>query len=373
MKFNEGKSLKRILILRGSSQYVSPKTYNVQEIGLAKALVKLGWNVVIVSSGPQECNLKIDENIEWIELKRIGKTFGFPKGVDKIIKDFKPDIIQCQDITNLATYQALLSKIKLRVPLVISLGEYKTNGFLKSIFTHITARSIKNHTSAVLCKTKSAMEFSKRLGLNSTFYAPVGIDRNVYVEKEDFDDWWISELQTRKRNGEQILCHIGRLDKLDNVEFIISVLKKLPKNFSLLLIGEPKEFVNKFIDNEIKKRLIITGAVPNKFIGIALSNSDLYLACSKYEIFGMSAAESIFHGCPVFGYSTGGIKEIVRPDHNGWLLSERDSNEWANKIKSIFSHEEMDNMKRNCMESGESLTWDFRAIIYNQIYIKFIN
>ncbi|GAA3319074.1 hypothetical protein GCM10020331_024450 [Ectobacillus funiculus] len=62
--------------------------------------------------------MKLDENIDWIELERKGKTIGWPQGSLRIIEQFQPDIIQCQDITNPATYQALISKIKLGTPLV---------------------------------------------------------------------------------------------------------------------------------------------------------------------------------------------------------------------------------------------------------------
>ncbi|MFB9760927.1 glycosyltransferase family 4 protein [Ectobacillus funiculus] len=362
------KCKQKILILRGSSQYVSPKTYNVQEIGLAKALVRLGWKVLIISSGPKELTMKLDENIDWIELERKGKTIGWPQGSLRIIEQFQPDIIQCQDITNPATYQALISKIKLGTPLVFSLGEYKTNGHIKSLFTKITAKAIKNHVSAVLCKTKSSMEFSNSLGLSSNFYAPVGIDENVYVRRENLDDWWINEIENRRNNGEYILCHVGRLDKHDNIEFIFKIMKNLPKKFTLVLIGEPKSYANKLIDDDIKDRVIVTGAVPNKYIGIALSNSDLYLACSEYEIFGMSAAESIFHGCPVLGYSTGGIREIIQHETNGWLLSRREPNEWATMINKLFNTDQISHAKRGCAETGKSLTWNSRATVYNQIY-----
>ncbi|GAA3319076.1 hypothetical protein GCM10020331_024460 [Ectobacillus funiculus] len=145
--------------------------------------------------------------------------------------------------------------------------------------------------------------------------------------------------------------------------------KNLPKKFTLVLIGEPKSYANKLIDDDIKDRVIVTGAVPNKYIGIALSNSDLYLACSEYEIFGMSAAESIFHGCPVLGYSTGGIREIIQHETNGWLLSRREPNEWATMINKLFNTDQISHAKkRGCAETGKSLTWNSRATVYNQIY-----
>lgn len=359
---------KKLLILRGGSQYVSPERYNVQEIGLAKILAKLGWEILIISSGPENRTININNNIEWVELKRFGKTFGWPMGSLSLIKRFNPDLIQQQDISNPTSFIALVAKLKLNVPLVLSLGEYKYKGKLKSLFTNFASFCLRGAVSSVLCKTYSSMEFSKKLGFENNFYTPIGIDESAYSKKENLSFNWVSELKIRREKGQRILCHIGRLDKHDNSEFLCNLMKNLPEHFSLLLIGEPVNHVKKFIDEKIANRIILTGSVPNKYVGKALENSDLYIACSKYEIFGMSAVESIYHGCPVVGFSTGGIKEIINDGENGWKLNTRETMGWVNLILDIFEKEDVDKLKIKCKSLKNLYTWGHRAIAYNEVY-----
>ncbi len=360
---------KKLLILRGSSQYVSPDHYNVQEIGLAKVLAEKGWKILIISSGPEKRRLTLGENIEWLELKRFGTTFGWPFGSLKEIRRFEPDILQLQDITNVASFIALIAINQLKIPLVLSLGEYTFNGALKAAFTKVTSLFLKKRVRKVFCKTNSSIEFSKKLGFKESLYAPIGIDETAYSKLEDIENLgWLNELKLRRENGERILCHIGRLDKHDNSEFVCGVLRQLPPDFSLLLIGEPVDHARKFIDKSIENRIILTGRVPNKDIGTALKYSDLYLACSEVEIFGMSAVESIFHGCPVMGYATGGIKEIVQDEVNGIKMKTRNIEDWALHIERLFNESKIEILKNKCSNNNEQYTWKTRALVYDQGY-----
>lgn len=363
---------KRILILRGSSQYVTPGSYNIQEVGLAKALVSSGWKVLIISSGPKEKSVNYGENIEWLELKRVGTKFGWPKDTLNVVQKFKPDIIQCQDITNPSTYIALLIKYKFKIPLVLSIGEYKLNGGLTSIFTKVTALVSRRNTEAILCKTNSSLSFAKSLGFKNRIYAPVGIDESVYAEEARANEnkAWMDKIVEARRKGDYLLCHIGRLDKGDNIKFLFDILRELPSGFKLVVVGEPKDYAESLIDNQIKNNVILTGAVPNELIGAVLKHSDLYLSCSEYEIFGMAAAESIYHNCPVIGYSTGGIKEIIIDKVTGLLVEEREVKTWATIIQKLVNSDEFKKMKVGCNQERENLKWSKRAMVYEQAYKK---
>lgn len=374
-KLNNGqKHNNKIVILRGSSQYVTPSLYNVQEIGLAKSLVKQGWDVLIISSGPKENETRVSEKITWLELKRRGKRFGWPISAIQKIKAFSPDIIQLQDITNTATFQAIISKKINRTPLILSLGEYQSSSKINYLITKAFSIILHPYVSNVLCKTRSSIKFAKQLGFKNCILAPIGIDDTVYEKNFVTEPSWMKELKEYKKMGNKILCHAGRLDKQDNVPFILKTIEMLPEQYKLILIGEPREYAANLIGERLKSRVILTGRLPNKFIGIVFGFCDLYLACSKYEIFGMSAVESIYSGLPVLGYSTGGIKEIVQNKLTGWLLEKRDFNEWANKISDIFCQEENLNIvAKNCAQNSSMLTWNYRSILYQNTYERLIN
>ena len=48
-------AMKHLFILRSSLSYTDQKTYNSQEIGLAKDLCKKGYKVSVVLAGREEC------------------------------------------------------------------------------------------------------------------------------------------------------------------------------------------------------------------------------------------------------------------------------------------------------------------------------
>lgn len=364
---------RRLVILKGGSQYVTPALYNIQEIGLGKALAGRGWDVLILSSGPRLYREKINDHVEWVELKRIGRRMGWPKGALGEIRRFAPDAIQLQDITNTATFQAVTARVTSKVPLVLSLGEYRSKTRFTNIITHIFAWTAKPFVDAVLCKTEASAAYAEKLGFRKTIYAPVGIDESVYVNDPQEHLEWRKKLRDARNAGFKVLCHIGRLDKQENVPFLLKILKQLPDRYILLLVGEPVSYVKKIMDKALQKRVILTGRIANKYIGLAMRLSDLYLACSKYEIFGMSAAESVYHGLPVLGFSTGGIREIIEQDKSGWLLDRRDPHEWSALIERIFTQEGTLEEKRNyCAGIGQKLTWTCRSTIYNSTYRRLI-
>ncbi|HUC91108.1 MAG TPA: glycosyltransferase family 4 protein [Paenibacillus sp.] len=367
--FNVQRQRKKLLIVRGSSQYVNPENYNVQEIGLGKVLTQLGWDVTILSSGPKEVINQYGDNLRWIELKRVGGKFGYPRSSFSRILSIGADLIQIQDLTNVSTYIAYAASIRSGTPLVMSYGEYAAKNRIKRWVNHFISASVRGRIRSVLCKTNSAMRHAETLRLPGLCYAPIGIDNAAYINNINENVSLLAEIATSRRSGKKIICHIGRMDKEDNIDFLLSVLHRLGDSYALLLIGEPKKYVQ---SNEkfaaIQERIICTGKIPNKFIGLYLAASDLYAACSKYEIFGMSAAESIFHGCPVIGYATGGIAEIITDGSNGILMKTRKPEEWAARIAHLFHNGESDELKAGCHETRQQLTWEHRALVYDNVY-----
>lgn len=360
---------KRLIIFRGNSQYVNPNSYNVQEIGLGRTLVKLNWDVTIYSSGDREETYEYGDHLRWVELKRKGGKYGWPSSGYQLLKEGQPDLVQIQDIGNLSTYMAYAASFVNKAPMVMSFGEYNPANKLKRIVNSVIASNVRSRIRGVLCKTNSAIEYAHHLRLPNVHYAPVGIDPSAYSQQADEREELLDSLSRWRQSGGRVLAHIGRLDKGDNAEFLLSVAGLLETDCKLVLVGEPKEFVMKLPGYEaLKDRIVLTGRVPNRDIGQILKSTDLYMAVSKYEIFGMSAAESIFHGCPVIGFATGGIPEIVTDARNGILMKHRNPKEWAARIDSSFAGNEADRLRQGCESTGHSLTWEHRAVVYDQLY-----
>ncbi|MWC27317.1 glycosyltransferase family 4 protein [Paenibacillus sp. MMS18-CY102] len=364
-------SANKLAIMRGSSQYVNPRHYNVQEIGLGKALAQFGWRVTVYSSGPKEEIIPVREGLVWHELPRIGgRQAGWPKhGYGSLLRE-GADIIQCQDLSNLGVLAAHYAAKRSRVPLVLSLGEYESSRRLKTWLTQGNAGLIRSQVQGVLCKTKAAMHYAEGLRLQPAHYAPVGIDPDAYetaITAETSEQ--LAAIRTAQAEGYTVLMHIGRMDKEDNLAFLLEVMLRLKSKVKLVLAGEPKAFVEALpMYGQVQEHIWALGRVPNSQIGHLLQASNVYMACSSYEIFGMAAAESIYHGCPVMGYAAGGIAEIIRHDESGWLLSERDVDVWAGRLDTFIGSGQLQAWRAGCLQQGESLLWNERAKTYHHVY-----
>ncbi|EFM09151.1 glycosyl transferase group 1 [Paenibacillus curdlanolyticus YK9] len=361
----------KLAIMRGSSQYVNPRHYNVQEIGLGKALAGLGWRVTVYSSGPKEEVIPVQEGLVWHELPRIGgRLTGWPhRGYGSLLRE-GADVIQCQDLSNLGIVSAHYAAKRSRVPLVLSLGEYESNRRLKTWLTQGNAALIRSQVQGVLCKTKAAMRYAGELRLQPAHYAPVGIDPDAYdatIQEETRER--ISAIRAAQAEGYTVLMHIGRMDKEDNLSFLLDVMQRVNARVKLVLAGEPKAFVEALPSyGQVRDRVWLLGRVPNSQIGHLLQASDAYMTCSSYEPFGMAAAESIYHGCPVLGYAAGGIAEIVRHDESGWLLEERDAEAWARQLDEFIERGQLRAWRDGCFGQGRSLLWAERAKAYHYVY-----
>jgi glycosyltransferase involved in cell wall biosynthesis len=364
----------KLLILRGSSQYVDPLVYNVQEIGLAKVLASRGWKVRIISSGEAPKTVAPIDGVEWVECKRVGisKNLGWPSGTLRKIREFGPDIIQVQDILTPSTILAAVAKVQASVPLVLSMGEYPNGRMTRNLAREALASLMKRRYSAVLCKTTTSATYCEKLGLPQVTVCPVGIDPEAYAPgTERAEMAWVRVIQEKRSRGKRILCHVGRLDKFDNIPFLMQVLQQLPSEYEMLIAGEPREYGVKVANQfGVSERVIFVGSVPNRVIGTVFENSLATLSCSPFEPFGLSAVESLYYGCPVFAHPTGGLLDIVANEQNGIHVPDRDPQTWALVIRKIVEGGTLEKLQANAAKNRHQLTWPHRALAYERVYMK---
>jgi glycosyltransferase involved in cell wall biosynthesis len=75
--------------------------------------------------------------------------------------------------------------------------------------------------------------------------------------------------------------------------------------------------------------LSMPGVVEPATVAATLQRSDLFVAASRSESFGMAAAEAAACGVPVLAYDTGEIATFVAHGENGWLVPLDDDDEAA--------------------------------------------
>lgn len=344
----------KILIIRNFPSYMDIKynTYNIQEIGLAKALTRKGHKTDIVfwtNGEEKEETIIFDGDLSITVFYKRGKSIlknaWYPK-LDKLIENY--DIIQTCEYNQIQSW--FLAK-KYKEKLVIYHGPYfskfnkKYNLMCKIFDMFFLKRYIKLKTKFIV-KSELAKEFlsSKGISEEDISVAGVGIDTEVLTTKEEC----ISKLSKEmKENDKELkLLYIGRIEQRRNPKFIIDILKEIVDKgikAHLYIIGAGEgSFVNNI--REYATNIGITGKVTweekceQKYLSDIYKQADVFLLPTSYEIFGMVLLEAMYYGCVVATTTNGGSSILIRNEENGIIIDEMDPKIWGEKIIKIINN-----------------------------------
>lgn len=363
----------KILIIRCSPDYMEVRnaSYNVQEVGLASALVKKGHKCDIVFwTDKEECEVKIPvEGFEPITLYyrhsiSILKN-GIYTGIDDLISQY--DIIQPSEHNQLGTW--MLSK-KYPNKTVIYHGPYysafnKKYNLMCKVFDKIVLPAYKKNDTKFITKSELAKDFlvSKGIKDKNICVAGVGINTNTFAQLEDSDI--PKELFEIKNIDADIkLLYIGKLEPRRSIPFLFDILKEIKEkgiNPKLVIVGNgDEEYINSCFEHakniNVYENIYWIKRVQQKYLQFAYKNTDVFLLPTNYEIFGMVLLEAMYFGTPAITTKNGGSQMLIENGKNGMIIDDFDAKKWAdavmkiknNKNITIASHEKISN----------SYTWD---------------
>ena len=375
-----------ILIIRSSADKVNINSYNLQEIGIARALVKKGHNCDIVyytnSSKLEYEYINVEDKkitIYWCPaIKVLNNAIYIDLFKNKFLSKY--DIIQTSEYNQIMTY--LLGKFT-KKPIILYHGPYKDLRIAKlnRIYDSLFLKSICKNTDAVISKSVLAEKYLREKGFENINTIGVGLDIDRFKNSEGnynpYEELGINQ-------DSRILLYIGRLEERRNIKFILEVFKyvlEAEKNqtIKLVLIGEGRHEDKESYFKYAKKLNIVDNIVyiprmeQSKLKSI-YEVSDLFLLPTKYEIFGMVLLESMYFGLPVITSINGGSLTIIEDNENGIIIDEFDVKLWSDSILKILNDNELRNkLKINSQNTIKNkYTWDILTDRYIEVYKKYI-
>ncbi|SFE81709.1 glycosyltransferase family 4 protein [Thermophagus xiamenensis] len=351
----------RIGIFRTFPIPLKLKLYNIQEIGLAKGLLKQGYSVDVFSFFEDVENTTIYYSYDGLRLRliplkgiSIGGRISVIEGISKHLSCEDYDVIQVHETSQLMNAYILKKAKKLGIKTVLYQGVYQDYSgigrFYQYILDTIFQKTLKCNSDYVFAKTTMAKKYLEKKGFRDIKVLPVGLDIDVYSET-CFRNELVEEFTN---NFENIFLYVGILEKRRNVSFLIDVLKRLSKDevkggkYGLLIIGQgpEKEFIKNLVRAyNLQNKVLIFDSIPNKLIGSVFSKCDLLLLPSLYEIFGMVVLEALYFGIPVFSTPTAGPKDIIKNYEYGRIL-DLDLDYWCLEIEEYLEHEKKHKRER---------------------------
>lgn len=381
----------KILIVRTFPDILNINAYNVQEIGLAKALVKQG-NVcdIVLYHGKKpdtEEILHFDDSetgqsyrikIYWLRGFNFIKN-GFMFSLMKIIPQY--DVIQVNEYDMIFSWMLYT---KPQRPTVVYHGLYKsdyTKGYNLKCFVFdrmfLPLRSYKNVIA--ITKSNMAADFLRSKGFTKVFPLGVGVDSdNFDCEESDGTNSCLLPVKEKAR-----LLYIGKIEDRRNSIWLLELLEKLllmSNQFELVVIGKGEaEYYRNFMEKAatyIKNgNLIYIPEVTQKQMTEIYPFCDVFLFPSNYEIFGMVLLEAMYFGLPVISSMNGGSSVLIDDGVDGRIVESFDLDCWEEAVLQLIHNEDMrKEMGRKASEKiKDRFLWSSLSKKFEEVYSKAIN
>lgn len=358
----------KILIVRTFPSIMNFKQYNVQEIGLAKALVHKGYECGIVFYNgkkkdeveyiPVDCDGEI-RNITVYKLHayNILKNGFFPS-LRKITKEY--DIVQVHEYDQVTSWMYYAWSKK---PVVIYHGPYydefnKGYNLKCKVFDNTFLRLKHNKNVPCLTKSHAAADFLRAKGFSNVKAVGVGLNA------DNFSTDVISEAEKIEIEEDKFtIIYVGKIEERRNSLFLADIMKGITERYEdirFVIIGNgEKSYTNTFLKKI--EPLIYSEKVRYFSSATQMQLADLYkksslmLFPSNYEIFGMVLAEAVYFGLPIVSTLNGGSDMLIKNREQGYIVQTFEVEDW---IKAIELYYKQENRNTRAEQNNSTVLWD---------------
>jgi glycosyltransferase involved in cell wall biosynthesis len=153
---------------------------------------------------------------------------------------------------------------------------------------------------------------------------------------------------TKSSLEEKRIISIGRLSKEKGFIDLLEIFKKVHKlktDWRLDIIGDgnEKQTLQQYIDsNNLNENVRLHGYQGKQYINDLLEKSSLYCMTSFTESFGIVLIEAMSYGIPCIAFTSAeGANDLIINKENGYLINNRNKEEYINKIIELIDNKEL--------------------------------
>lgn len=290
-------------------------------ITIIKNTDKVQYNSYYASLDGSIEEVLLESGIEYIPMKGMNVF-----ELRRVINQIKPDIIHAHDFTTsiIASYSCW------KIPIVSHIHNnapwLKKRGLYSSIFL------------------LSSFRFKKIFGVSPSIleeYVYSKLIKNKFMNiKNPIDKFEILNKSQRSndlKTNKYDLIFLGRLSEEKNPLRFIEIVKKLVEEIpeiKVAIVGDgklKKDCLSLIANLNLHKNIEMLGFIKNPYV--LIKNSKILCITSKWEGYGLVAAEAIVLGKPVISTNVGGVPTII--DNECGFLTNNDV-DYVNELKKIL-------------------------------------
>lgn len=362
----------RIAVVRGSTSFQSITSYNSQELGLAKALLKKGIQTdIFYASAENKASVLIDEGVKiyYLPVIKLGGQQGIMLGINYHIKKNNYDLIQVSEESSLISFFAAVYARKKRIPVVLFQGMYEGHkkgiaALLQKVYNFFFLKEYRKSVSAVICKTNKAKDYLSSKKFSNIHVIPVGLSIEKFTNLH----------KSIPKPSKHIVLYVGKLEKRRNPKFTMELAKQYLQNKEVTFVCVGKGPLAEEIKKIKPQNVEIYDCVTQDNIKDYYDMADVLLMPTDYEIFGMVYLEAIYFGVPIVSTENAGSLDLLKGKAYAVLEKKLDVCSWKENIDSfLFDNESIIKAKKQLEIDRTKVTWDSVVNRYSSIYKNISN
>jgi len=211
---------------------------------------------------------------------------------------------------------------------------------------YVWARIASKWCERIICVSKAVRDHhASRTRLPSNMYQVIynGIDTNQYRPDSQSRERFREKLRIKK--DELLISFVGRLDYQKNPQMFlqaVEVTRKRHGNIKVVIAGDGPEAraVERFV-REGNNAQWITWLGFTDEIPALLNASDIFVLPSRWEGFGLSAAEAMATEVPVIATKVPGLTELIIDGKTGLIIEPEDVDALILAMEKLINDEAM--------------------------------
>lgn len=303
------------------------------------------------------------------------------RAVRSVLKDYRPNLIECQDAYNLpwaaigharqdagtalvAAYCTDFPTVYVDRPFSKWLGR-AAGGAAARICYGYCGRLYRQFDAVYAMSENGGAAKLRSLGVPEVDVVPLGVELGQFSP---------AKRDPRMRRslglevGQPLLIYVGRLDAEKRPQIVVDAFRKLPASLGagLLLLGDGP-LRDQFRDRE-EERIFAPGYCRDRSdLAAWLASSDIYVSAMADETFGISVIEAQASGLPVVGVAAGAMVDRV-PTGLGLVGQIDDAAVMATNIMSVLGADRVA-MGERARAHALQFSWDQSMDrLFGQVY-----